>query len=96
MTIEELGDVLGVDLVIKRRPDQGRRYTAAFFRVEVKENSSSSILAGEYGTGRTPNEAINDYIDKIRGKLLVFNALSSNRKEISVPQTLEQIKENMP
>ena len=48
---------------------------------EVKDGA---FLIGEYGTGIDFESACDDYLNKIRGKKLVFNACSNNRKEIMV------------
>lgn len=91
MTIEELADILGVNLVIRRYANQNNRYTAEFERTEIKIQKESVFFYGEHGTGKTPQEAISDYAKKIRGKWLVINAYSNNRKEFGVPRTLTAI-----
>ena len=48
---------------------------------EIKDGA---FLIGEYGTGIDFESACDDYLNKIRGKKLVFNACSNNRKEIMV------------
>lgn len=48
---------------------------------EVKDGM---FLIGEYGIGTDFESACDDYLNKIRGKKLVFNACSNNRKEIMV------------
>lgn len=42
------------------------------------------ILSGEYGSGSTYEEALNNYVEKIRGKVLVFNPDSKNRYEVLI------------
>lgn len=89
MTIYELGDVLDENLVIKRYANQGKRHSASFERVETKRNESDSILRSEYGDGETPEEAIQDYVKKIKGKLLVVNASGENtRRQLTAPDSL--------
>lgn len=41
-------------------------------------------LKGEYGVGIDFESACDDYLNKIRGKKLVFNVYGDNRKEIIV------------
>lgn len=48
---------------------------------EVKDGM---FLISEYGIGRDFESACDDYMDKIRGKKLVFNAGSSARREVQV------------
>lgn len=47
---------------------------------EVKDGM---FLIGEFGTGLTFEEACDNYMEKITGKTLVFNACG-NRKEVTV------------
>ena len=42
------------------------------------------FLVHEFGRGRTFEEACTDYLDRIRGKTLVFNALTDRRYEVTV------------
>lgn len=42
------------------------------------------FLIGSYGTGNNFEEACEDYLSKIKGKTIVFNAESSNREEVKV------------
>ena len=53
----------------------------AYANCEIKDGS---FLVGIFGTGYTFYEAVDDYFNNINGKTLVFNACSSNRKEIQV------------
>ena len=88
MTIEELADILGVDLIIRRYANQNNRYIAQFERTEVKQCKTDKILNSEYGSAKTPQEAIEDYAKRICGKWLIINAYGENRKEFGVPITL--------
>lgn len=62
----------------RERPGTATRFYASFISVEVKDGP---ILRGEYGNGATPEEAIQNYADAIRGKLLVQNAYGEGRRE---------------
>lgn len=42
------------------------------------------FLICTYGTGNTFEEACEDYLNKISGKTIVFNAESINREEVKV------------
>ena len=85
MNIYEFADVIDRELVIRRYPNQDNRFTAQFEHSETKINKSDCILAGSYGNGNTPEEALNNYIKEIQGKVLVFDAMSDKRQEYVVP-----------
>lgn len=53
----------------------------AYKGAEVKDGC---FLISDYGTGVDFETACDDYLSKIRGKKLVFNAFSSNRREVVV------------
>lgn len=50
-------------------------------RCDIKDGC---FLIGAYGTGDNFELACVDYLNKISGKTIVFNAESSNREEIKV------------
>lgn len=83
MTIEEFSIITQKELVIKYNY-RLLMYQCYLDGSEIKE---SGCLISKWGAGKTPDEAINDYISQIVGKTLVFNAYV-NRQEFSVPITL--------
>ncbi len=83
MNINELADLLGVDLIVRRYPNQHERWTASFEKCETKDGG---MLASEYGNGTSPELAIKNYCELISGKVLVFNAMSENRREFNCPK----------
>ena len=85
MTIYDLGDVMGTDLIARRFAGQGTRWSARFEQTEIQEGC---FLVGAYGDGDTPVEAIADYAERIRGKVLVHRHWRDGRREYSVPKTL--------
>ena len=96
MTIEEFADLhdLTVD-VNERTPSmmgdrwtEESRYYAQFRDSEIKEGR---MLAGTYGNGCTPEQAISDYASEISEKLLVLHAFSHSqeRREIWVPVLIQ-------
>ena len=86
MNIGELADIMGVHLIITRYDGQGGRCVASFERTEVKDGH---LLVGTYGDGHTPYEAIRDYVDKIKGKWLIINAMDKEkRRGFGVPLAL--------
>lgn len=48
------------------------------------EISDGCFLVGAYGTGTDFESACDDYLDKIRGKKLVFGACTDGRHEVMV------------
>ena len=90
MKLEEFADIILKNFRLIRYANQGNRWSASFDRAEVKDTEHSSILMGSFGDGKTPSEAMNDYLEQIRGKVLVFNAGGGgNRQEYGVPENLE-------
>lgn len=86
MTIEEYADVLNVELVVRRCANQENRWMADFESCEIKDGV---ILSSSYGDGKSPDKAIDSYVEKIRGKRIVFHAMSTaKRREYEVPHNL--------
>lgn len=86
MTLGEFADIIGKQIEITRYPNQKNRHIARFGGAEVKEGG---CLAGYFGTGHTPEKALENYVDRIAGKTLVFNAMSKEkRREYNVPKAL--------
>ncbi len=89
MTIGELADILELELIIRRYPNQQGRYCAKFEGAEIKEDKHSSILISVHGNAYSPLGAIDNYINDIRGKWMVINAASPDeRREFSIPNSL--------
>ena len=89
MTIEELSGVINMRIDIANRPNWGDAdglWYASFKGAEVK---GDGVLIGCSGNGATPQKALQAYVDEIRGKTLVFNAMSENRIEVQIPELLE-------
>jgi len=75
-------DIINAQFELRRYSNQNGRWVAQIQNCEVKEGA---ILSGSYGNGKTPTEAIKDYIRQIRNKDIVLNAMSEFRKEYRVP-----------
>lgn len=89
MRIEDFADVINKTLVIRRFPNQRNRYSAQFEDSEVKENRSSRFIGNEFGDGKSPGQAVDNYIKCIKGKILVFHTFDrGNRHEFIVPEDL--------
>lgn len=89
MTIYELSDIARCDLVLTRHHNQGARWTARLERTDTKESATDVCVTAAYGNGSTPEEAIADYVQRLRGRLLVVDAMRETRREMGVPATLE-------
>ena len=76
-------DIIDKEIIIIRYANQNNRFSACFENSEIKEGN---ILSSVYGNGNSPESAILDYIPKISGKKLVFDAYGSCRKEFVVPK----------
>lgn len=90
MNIEEFADILLKDIDIKRYANQDNRWSARLAGAEVKDTEHSNILASTTGNGNSPSKALEDYIEQIKGKILIFNAMQGDkRREYGVPKNLE-------
>jgi hypothetical protein len=84
INLVEFADLIDKELVINYYPNQNGRYTAQFDSCEVKEDC---MLAGTYGNGHSPLEAMNDYAKQISNTKIIFHAMNEKyRQEYLVPQ----------
>lgn len=84
MKLYDVADLLSVNLIITRYPNQNDRYTAQLEGCKVSENG---FLVGVYGDGNTPMSALENYWGRIKGKKIVFNAMDKERRrEFYVPE----------
>ena len=67
-------------------PDINGNWMFSFDCGEVKEGV---FLAGIVGRGKTMDIARTDYINQIKGKTIVFHAMTDHRKEITIPETVD-------
>jgi len=89
MNIEEFADIINRDIIITRYACQDNRYSVSFENCETKENEYDACLTSAHGNGKSPDEAIENYVDKIRGKFLIFNAMGGEkRREFFVPKNI--------
>lgn len=89
MTVEEYADALNLELEIRRYPNQDGRYTAQFANCDMKERADDGCLTGAYGNGKSPSQAIADYIQQIEGKILVVGAGTDYRRQYLVPKGMK-------
>ena len=86
MTLKELSKITGTDIIITWYCQSAENWVANLASAEI---SDGSFLTSEYGRGPSPNAALRDYVQNIRGKRLVINASSKeHRQEFDVPETL--------
>lgn len=88
MTIEELSDVIEVNLILTRYSGQNNRWSCKFEYTSVKNDKADIMLRGVHGNGKTPLQAISDYVTLIQGKRLVIGH-GEERREFGVPSNLE-------
>jgi hypothetical protein len=90
MTLYELQDVYHATIMLRKYSQQNSRWTAYFEDSEWKEYEDATGLHGGTGEGKTPDEAMSNYVSIIRGKHIVFHASSKDmRREFGVPENLE-------
>ena len=87
MNLYDLSALLDADLILTRYANQSGRWTAQLERCETKDGN---LLCTAYGNAKDTDAAINDYVQQIRGKLIVARATSTEfRRELTVPTDLE-------
>ena len=91
MTPIEYADIINTNIIITYYHNQSNRYSAHFESCEILKDG---ILNSAYGNSNNPIDALNNYISKIRGKRIVFYAMSKNhRKEMIVPLSITPLLE---
>ena len=85
MDIQEYADAINVEIHLKRYENQDNRWMAEFPDCELMEDG---CLASAYGNGKTPDEAIRDYVNQIAGKRIAIGAYTDGRREFNVPASL--------
>jgi hypothetical protein len=84
--LETFAEANDLHMIVMERDKDFRnsdsRYYAQFEGAWVKEGG---FLAGKFGNGRTPEEAIVDYIPRISEQTIVFGDGTTKRRELKVP-----------
>jgi len=88
MNIQDYADALNLEIRLTRYANQNNRWIAQFERCDTKDDAASCVLTSNYGSGVDPHSAIGDYVDEIRGKILVHCANSPEERRFVVPKTL--------
>jgi hypothetical protein len=77
MNILEFADVIDEDIIIRRYSNQNNRWMCEFESHCVVKDGDCVI--GMYGDGRTPQEAIDNYVEKIQGRTLIFDGYGGDK-----------------
>jgi hypothetical protein len=91
MTLQELSDITKAQIEILNRPTSCRDISRWYASFESSGIKCDSVLTATFGNGNTPEEALENYADSLRGKTLVIGELGcsgKNRREFIVPVTL--------
>jgi hypothetical protein len=81
--LTEISKALSAKIILEKYNDIriDRQYQCYLEYVEIKDDA---VLVGVRGRGSTQEDAIEDYMSQIKGKLLVYNAMRSDRKEVFI------------
>lgn len=63
---------------------QKDNYKAYITGVETKDSPESAILSSAFAMGKSPNEALNSYLGCLRGKVVIKDAMTDERREYIV------------
>lgn len=85
MKLNDYCDAINAEMHLTRYANQNR-WCAKFDRCEV---ATQGCLESVHGNGLTPEAAMTDYIQRISGKRIVFNAMTAQRREFTVPIGIE-------
>lgn len=90
MTLLELSDMTGADLILTYRSGRGTEWICSLRRAQVKEYSQDTFITETCGIGTTPEAAMADYANKLknRWRWLVIDAEIGERRDFSVPDSL--------
>ena len=86
MKVTELCDAIDAQIEVLYHPNQNFRWSAKFKGGEIIQDG---CLISSFGNGKTPQEAVENYAAKIRGKRICFGAFTANRREFVMPKELE-------
>lgn len=87
-TLKQFAETNGLEMSVNERAREfwndkrGTRFYAWFENAEIKEDV---ILHTFAGNGDTPHEAVYRYMEGIRGKMLVLDAMTGYRRTLFVP-----------
>ena len=88
-SLEAFADAHALTMIVRERGEHssryGKRFYAHFDGVEVMDRG---MLVTDTGNGDTPEEAIEDYLGRLRGKRIAIRAYRPERVEVDVPNEL--------
>jgi hypothetical protein len=87
MSLKEIADFIhsNVSITGTIRTDNTLFFSASIAHVELIDGQ---FLTSEHGYGGTPEKALNDYVNNVKGKAAVFSHYGNNRFEFKFPETL--------
>ena len=85
MILKELGTIIGKKVILSYN-QFGDVFHCRFEKVEVKKGG---ILCSAWGAGKSKKQAQNDYASKLAGQTIILNAMTDNRREFNIPDTLK-------
>ncbi len=90
MKVTDYVDIINCNINVTYYHNKNNQWWAGFENAEVLEYEGSVILKSGHGSGPTPEAALKEYIDGIRGKILVLNVTGGDkRREFKVPHSLK-------
>ncbi len=93
MRLRELCQLAGTDIEISTSPHDYCVTLAGYdgyvwTELEAYADSMEGGTTFSWGRGETPNDALRDWCDKAKGKLLVFQRSGEKRRLIRAPEEL--------
>jgi len=87
MNLKELADIAGksVNIYGTIKDDNTLIFTASISDIEIKDGP---CLISQWGKGKTPEQALQDYAFNIKGETAVSNAFQNDRREFKIPTSL--------
>lgn len=85
LSIYALCDLIETDILISRYANQNGRWIAKLDGWQIRENES--IVSGFFGSGDSPQKAIECLVAEMRGKKIETKN-RENRRSFKIPETL--------
>lgn len=84
MTLQELATLLDTQIKILY-PNVNGEYYAELESVEIMDGG---CLVGSFGAGVTPEIAMQNYVNEIKGERIAYKSFTDERREFQIPETL--------
>lgn len=85
MTLQDIAEWAGSQIQITFYPGQDGRWSAKLKGADIMHEG---YLVSAYGNGKSPAEAMADYVQQIVGEKMAIGAYTSKRVEINIPTNL--------